>query len=188
MSTDSKPSPLDSMIANMLEKTGKSLHEWVALLGPVGERKHGELMKVLKGEHGLTHGYANLVAHTARDSMPTSDNPEDPVAAQYAGKEALKPVYDRLVELVATFGDDVEIAPKKAYVSLRRAKQFALIQPTTKTCLDIGIKLKDVEPAGRLEASGSFNAMVTHRVRTASVDDIDTEVQSWLKAAYDAAG
>lgn len=188
MSTDNKPSPLDNMIANMPEKTGKSLQEWVALLGPVGARKHGELMKVLKGEHGLTHGYANLVAHTARDSLPSNDKADDPVAAQYAGKEALKPVYDRLVELVQAFGDDVEIAPKKAYVSLRRAKQFALIQPTTKTRVDIGIKLKDTAPTDRLEASGSFNSMVTHRVRTSGIDDLDAELSAWLKAAYDAAG
>jgi len=188
MSTDNKASPLDNMIANMPEKTGKSLQEWVALLGLVGARKHGELMTVLKGEHGLTHGYANLVAHTARDSLPSNNTADDPVAAQYAGKETLKPVYDRLVELVRAFGDDVEIAPKKAYVSLRRAKQFALVQPTTKTRVDIGIKLKDTAPTDRLEASGSFNSMVTHRVRTSGIDDLDAELHAWLKAAYDAAG
>ena len=71
---------------------------------------------------------------------------------------------------------------------MRRAKQFALVQPTTKTRVDIGIKLKGVEPEGRLEASGSFNAMVTHRVRTSSVEDIDDELKTWLQAAYDAAG
>jgi len=187
MSTDSKPSALESMIANMPEKTGKTLEEWVAVLGPVGERKHGELMKQLKGEHGLSHGYANLVVHTARDSL-TPEPSDDPVAAQYRGKEALKPVYEALIKLVQGFGDDVGIAPKKAYVSLRRAKQFALLQPSTKSRLDVGIKLKDVEPAGRLEASGSFNAMVTHRVRTSSLDDIDADLKAWLKAAYDAAG
>jgi hypothetical protein len=187
MSTDSKPSALESMIANMPEKTGKTLEEWVAVLGPVGERKHGELMKQLKGEHGLSHGYANLVVHTARDSL-TPEPSDDPVAAQYGGKEALKPVYEALIKLVQGFGDDVGIAPKKAYVSLRRAKQFALLQPSTKSRLDVGIKLKDVEPAGRLEASGSFNAMVTHRVRTTNLDDIDADLKAWLKAAYDAAG
>ena len=187
MSTDTKPSALESMIANMPEKTGKSLDEWVALLGPVGDRKHGELLKQLKGEHGLSHGYANLVAHTARDSL-SNDQPDDPVAAQYNGKETLKPVYQALIKLVQGFGNDVEIAPKKAYVSLRRAKQFALLQPSTKSRLDVGIKLKDVEPEGHLEASGSFNAMVTHRVRTSSLDDIDADLKAWLKAAYDAAG
>ncbi len=188
MSTDTQPSPLDNMIANMPEKTGKSLEQWIALLGPVGGRKHGELMKVLKGEHGMSHGFANLVAHTARDNMQVAAKPDAPVVAQYSGKETLKPVYDALITAVSAFGSDVEIAPKKAYVSLRRAKQFALVQPTTKTRVDVGIKLKGVEATDRLESSGSFNSMVTHRVRTASVEDIDAELKAWLKAAYDKAG
>ena len=55
-------------------------------------------------------------------------------------------------------------------MSLRRSKQFGLIQPTTATRVDVGLVLKGVAPAGRLEASGSFNAMVTHRVRVANVE------------------
>ena len=82
------------------------------------------------------------------------------------------------------FGKDVEFAPKKAYVSLRRSKQFALVQPSTKTRVDLGIKLKDVRPAGRLEKSGSFNTMVSHRVRLEKPADVDKEVKAWLKQAY----
>jgi predicted transport protein len=89
---------------------------------------------------------------------------------------------------VAKLGKDVEVAPKKAYVSLRRAKQFALIQPSTKTRVDVGIQLKDAAPSGRLEASGSFNSMVSHRVRVGAVGEVDKELVGWLKEAYEAAG
>jgi hypothetical protein len=85
---------------------------------------------------------------------------------------------------VESFGPDVEIAPKKANVSVRRSKQFALIQPTTRTRIDVGLILKGVEPSGRLEASGSFNAMFTHRVRVETVADINGELKRWLKQAY----
>ena len=100
----------------------------------------------------------------------------------------MRPVYDAIVEAVSGFGGDVELAPKKAYVSLRRAKQFALVQPSTKTRVDVGINLKDVPADGRLEASGSFNAMVSHRVRLSSPDDVDAELLAWLCMAYDRAG
>jgi predicted transport protein len=114
---------------------------------------------------------------------------DDLVAAQYAGdKAALKPIYDKVMKAVQGFGADLEVAPKKGYVSLRRKKQFALVQPSTKTRLDLGINLKGKPPAGRLEASGSFNAMVSHRVRLESVNDVDAEVVGWLKQAFDAAG
>ena len=102
-------------------------------------------------------------------------------------KSGLKPIYDKLIEVVTRFGRDVEIAPKKAYISLRRTKQFALLQPSTSTRLDMGLILKGVRPSGRLEASGSFNAMFTHRVRMTNEADVDTEVKRWLKQAYDEA-
>jgi hypothetical protein len=87
---------------------------------------------------------------------------------------------------VHKFGKDVEISPKKAYVSLRRNKQFALVQPTTATRVDVGINLKGTAPTQRLESSGSFNAMVSHRVRVANTAEVDSELLGWLKKAYEA--
>ena len=85
------------------------------------------------------------------------------------------------------FGGDVEVAPKKAYVSLRRNKQFAIVQPSTAARLDVGLNLKGTAPAGRLELSGSFNSMVSHRIRLDSSQGVDKELIGWLKAAYDQA-
>jgi hypothetical protein len=177
-----------SMFANLPGATGKDLAEWIALVRASGLAKHGEIVKHLKAEHGVTHGYANLIAHQARAADTGGAPDDDPVAAQYDGaKAALRPIYDRVVAAVGEFGDDVELAPKKAYVSLRRSKQFALVQPSTKTRVDIGINLKGSPPSDRLEASGSFNAMVSHRVRVTSPDEIDEELLGWLRAAYDSA-
>lgn len=47
--------------------------------------------------------------------------------------------------------------------------------------LDVRLVLKGVEPKGRLEASGSFNAMVTHWVRVESKAEVDGELLGWLK-------
>jgi hypothetical protein len=91
-----------------------------------------------------------------------------------------------LLAAVHKFGTDVQVSPKKAYVSLRRSKQFAIIQPSTATRLDVGINLKGTAPTPRLEASGSFNAMVSHRVRVSKLGEVDKELLGWLKAAYKA--
>jgi hypothetical protein len=177
------------MIANLREKTGKTLAEWQAIVRAAGLTKHGEIMKLLKGDHGVTHGYANQIALNTLKSedAPASGSP-GLIDAQYAGaKASLRPLYDTLASMVAAFGNDVELSPKKAYVSLRRSKQFGIIQPSTATRLDVGLVLKGVKPAGRLEASGSFNAMVTHRVRLAGPEDLDAELIGWLRQAYDEA-
>jgi hypothetical protein len=181
---------METMTANLAGKTGKNLDQWRALAQQSGRAKHGELVAYLKSEHGLTHGYANLVAHSTlrSDAVSLAASGEDLVGLQYSGaKAALRPIYDRLASAIAKFGPDVEISPKKGYVSLRRSKQFGLIQPSTATRLDVGINLKGVAPSGRLEAAGSFNAMVSHRVRLAAPSEVDAELLGWLRRAYDAA-
>ncbi len=178
-----------AMVRNLREKTGKSMAQWLKIAKGSKLSKHGEITKFLKSEHGMTHGYANLVAHellTASAGGPSGA--ADLVEQQYAGgKEPLRPIYDALIKAAQKLGKDVEIAPKKAYVSLRRNKQFALIQPSTKTRVDVGINLKGTKPTRRLEASGSFNAMVSHRVRVEAKTEVDKELIGWLKAAYSSA-
>lgn len=182
-----------AMIANLPEKTGKSLDEWLKIIAMTNLAKHGQIVKHLKGEHGVTHGFANLIAHHALRAASLEPAPaeEDLVAAQYAGAKAgLRPIYEAILQRAQGFGKDVEIAPKKTYVSFRRAKQFALVQPSTKTRVDVGIQLKGTEladgaPSDRLEPSGSFNAMVSHRVRLTEVGDVDAELTGWLRTAYE---
>jgi predicted transport protein len=178
-----------NMVKNLEEKTGKSLAEWVKLAQSSGYTKHGAIVAHLKSKHGLGHGYANMVTHEALSgSMTAPAAGGDLVADQYAGeKSALRPLYDKLIAAVQKLGKDVEVSPKKTYVSLRRSKQFAIVQPSTKTRLDVGLNLKGTPAKGRLEASGSFNAMLTHRVRLEKAADIDKELLGWLKQAYEGA-
>lgn len=186
--TSSVDDQIRKMEANILAKTGRTSSYWVRKAKEQKLEKHGEIVRFLKTEHGITHGYANLIAMQTLQTAAAYQEDDDLLAAQYSGaKEPLKPIYDKLIKEISKFGKDVEVAPKKAYVSLRRKKQFALIQPSTKTRVDVGINLKGKEPTGRLEASGSFNAMVSHRVRLESVKDADAELLAWLKEAYQAA-
>ena len=174
-----------SMIQNIEAKTGKTLEQWIKIIGSTAHEKHGQIVKFLKAEHGVTHGFASLIAHMKLKGGSLDDDGDSLVEDQYSGaKAALRPIYDALVDVVKSFGDDVTIAPKKSYVSLRRSKQFALIQPSTKTRIDVGIKLKGIEATDRLELSGSFNAMVSHRVRVTDRSQVDAELAGWLESAY----
>ena len=176
-----------NMIANLEAKTGKSLDSWIAAVRASGHEKHKAVVDWLKAEHGLGHGYANMVAHKTFASDAGSSEDEALVEAMFAGpKAAMRPVYDRVAAIIEGL-DGASFAPKKGYVSFRRAKQFGLAQPSTKDRLDLGLNLKGVEPAGRLEASGSFNAMVSHRVRLASPEEVDAQVQAWIRQAWEGA-
>lgn len=176
-----------TMKANIKDKTGKPLAAWLRIIKSSKLAKHGEIVKLLKSKHGVTHGFANMIAHEQLSGGKT-ESADGLIDQQYSGAKAeLRPIYDALMGVVQKLGKDVEIAPKKAYVSLRRNKQFALIQPSTKDRVDVGINLKGTKPTDRLEKSGSFNSMVSHRVRVTDKKQVNAELKKWLKAAYDSA-
>ncbi len=182
-------SQLDTMINNMPEKTGKALTEWYTVLAAAGLSKHGDIMKLLKGDYSVSHGFANTISSLYRQQLeggPPAE--EDLVAAQYKGAKAdLKPIYDAVIAVVNQFGSDVELAPKKSYVSVRRSKQFAIVKAATKTRVDLGLNLKGVEPEGRLEGGKVFSGMCTHKVALTAVDQLDDAVIGWLRQAYEMA-
>ena len=173
---------LQTMIENMPEKTGKSLDEWKTILKDKAFSKHSEGVKFLKSEHGVTHGFANTIVSLSKEENNTS---EDLVTAQYVGKENLKPIYNGLITYVNSLGNDVTITPKKGSVSIIRKRQFILIKPATNTRIDLGFKLKDKPTTERLENSGPFGTMCTHRVRLTSESEIDNELKAWVSEAYE---
>lgn len=177
-----------TMVENLHKNTGKSLDQWVQIVHKASLEKHGEIIKFLKEQHAFTHGFANLVAHKSRGSdAGSAENQDDLIQDQYKGKEHFMPLYDKLIAHITQFGPDVEIAPKKSYVSLRRKKQFAILQPTTKTRFEININLKGQEPIGKLEAITAANAMCSHKMNLTGESDLNEEVLSWIKKAYEMA-
>ena len=176
--------PNQSLIFDLPRNTGRSLDEWFAVLEKTDLQKHTELMNHLKQEHGVSHGFANAIVLHYRDrGSPTVG--EDPVAGQYAGAKAgLRPVYDAVVQAVTAFGEDVEIAPKRTGVSLRRGKQFAVVEAASSKRVQLGVQLKG-EPTTERLLTG--NAMCSHKVNLTSPDDVDDDVVGWLRSAYERA-
>ena len=174
------------MRENIESRTGKTFALWIDIARKLGTTHHADVVAYLKSAGPMSHGYANRIAHDAR--RPDVIAEEDPIDALFAGaKVNLRPFYAAITKTVGTFGHDIDIARKKTCVSLRRGKQFALLEPSTPTRLDIGLNLPGVAPAGRLESAGTWNGMVSHRVRIARIEDFDLEVKRWLKQAYDLA-
>ncbi len=189
MSTDKLDKAAQTQIDNIEKSTGKKLDQWSKIINKSGFEKHGELVKYLKEKHAFTHGNANMLVHYAKKSHAgAAENSDDLITDQYKGKENLKPWYDKIMMAVNKFGKDVEVAPKKAYVSLRRKKQFAIIQPSTKDRLDIGLNIKGVTASGIVEEGKKWNAMCTHRIRVEDAKIINKDLTNWIKQAYDQAG
>lgn len=113
----------------------------------------------------------------------------DPIAAQYAGaKAALRPIYDALIAAARALGDDVTTGVRQSYVTLQRGNSFAAVAPTTRTRVDLALKLKGVPAAGRLEENtGVGGGALTHKIALSGVDEVDAQVREWLRMAYEGA-
>jgi hypothetical protein len=183
-----------TQLGNIQKKTGKSLAELHAALAASGAVKHGEKRSWLMQHFGLGHGDANTVVHVV-DNPPAGlgDAPAaaagagDPLDAIYAGpKAALRPVHDAVLRMVEAMGD-FEVAPKKAYVSLRRKKQFATVGPATRDLVEIGLNFKGYSATPRLRLLPP-GGMCQASLRIGSTAEVDAELQGWLRQAFDAAG
>lgn len=179
---------LQTQITNIQERTGKSLDELFAVLRASGLEKHGQLRDTLEADLGMGHGDANTVVHLFRQqAAPAPSSGADPLDGIYAGSKAdLRPIHEAIVERVATFGT-FEVAPKKAYVSLRRKKQFAMVGPATKTQVEVGLNMKDVAGTDRL-VEQKPGGMCQYKVRLSDPAEVDEELLGWLRTAYDRAG
>ena len=127
---------LQSQLRNIEATYGRSIDDWIELIRVSGLTRHGEIVAMLKTDYGLSHGAANRVALVALDALqPKADGGHD--GPTDAAKPSLMPIHARLMEAVHRLGSDVEVAPKKGYLSLRRRKQFAMLKPAAKH-IDVG--------------------------------------------------
>lgn len=181
-----------TQVKNIQAKTGKTLAELHALLATSGLSKHGEKRAWLMAQLGLGYGDANTVVHFEGKPLPELGAPAaepaagDALDAIYAGNKALlRPLHEALMAKLAALGS-FEVAPKKAYVSLRRSKQFAMVGPATAKQIEIGLNCKTLPEHPRLKAEKP-GGMCQATTRIEGEAQIDAELMGWLKAAYDAA-
>ena len=182
-----------TQLKNIESKTGKTIVELRAFIKGTGLTKHGEIRGMLMQKFGLGYGDANSLVHFALQSDAQSAveasgaSIADVVGQIYAGSKAeLRPIHDQLMSAVTKFGP-FETVPKRGYVSLRRKKQFAMIGPTTKSRVQVGLNMKGVKATPRLlqVPPGGMCQYTIHLTRSA---EVDKELIAWIRQAYDSSG
>ncbi len=175
-------------IANLQKNTGKSLDEWIALVKKHGPSTESESAAWLKKEHKLGTNIAVWIAERAEGKRGAEDyDPEALVSDMFTGKKAnLFPLYEKLLELGFSLGDDVKACPCKTIVPLYRNHVFAEIKPATNSRIDLGFALKDTKAEGRLVDTDGLakGDRISHRIAITQESDIDPEVVRWLRQAY----
>ncbi len=179
-----------AIVGNLLEKTGRSVRQWAELVrskAPAGSRK--ERIAWLQREHALGHGQAaTIVDWVDRPELFEEPDAATLVASMLKGKELIHSILTRLTSVIEELGDDVKVEPRQTYIAFSRVRQFAMLQPSTPTRLDVGLVLPEVAETPRLRPAGSFGSgRISHRVSLAHEDEVDAELTGWLRDAYDVA-
>ena len=149
----------------------------------------------LKEKYKIGGNTASWLAERA-DGQPTWDESEEVylamvpkyVEAMFAdAKEALLPLYHKLLEIGRSLGPDVKFCPCKTIVPFYRNHVFAQVNPSTRTRIDFGLALGGIKAVGKLIDTGGFakKDRITHRLAITHLDDIDAELKRWLKMAYE---
>jgi len=184
-------------LAELKEKTGRSMEEWLALVKKEGPEDEKSRREWLKTKHKIAPNSAWWIAERAEGKGGNEDTPEVYLKAavryveeQYAGpKEKLRPIFDELLTLGKSMGGDVKACPCKTIVPLYRNHVFAQIKPTTNSRIDLGFALthyKGKLPKRLIDTGGlAKKDRITHRIEITAEEQIDGEVKKWLKTAYD---
>ena len=159
--------------------------------GPATEK---ERHAWLKAEHGLGMNYAGWIAE---HSVGKGDdgNPEtylkqakEFVESMYSGaKEPLRPIFNELLTLGRSLGNDVKVCP---------VQDDRAAVPQTRFCADQTDYTDTNRPGTGAQGHQSAKAAhryrrlakkdrITHRIEITSLKDIDAEVKKWLKTAYE---
>ena len=113
------------------------------------------------------------------------DDPDALIEGQYADRPQLRPILDAVLAVLPGLGP-LTVQARRTLVTLftpRRA--FAAVRATTKSRVDLGLRLDDARPRGRLLAAGNVGGGgVTVRVALGRPEDVDDEVRDLMRRAY----
>jgi hypothetical protein len=178
----------DSIAARLVRQSGHDLAWWNARIGAQTGLDDEPSLRRWLTEMGVT-GYQQMLLVMERFGYPDYllASADELLDGQYHDRPQLRPILDAVVAVAGSFGA-IDVQARKTYTALLTPRRtFAAVRPTTRTRVDLALRLDGVEPEGRLlngrnTAGGGLNL----RVVLTSVDDLDDEAVELLRRAYDA--
>jgi Family of unknown function (DUF5990)/Domain of unknown function (DUF5655) len=168
----------------LLTRTGADVQAWKRRAADAGIADEQALRSWLAGQ-GVT-GYAQALLVWEGFGYPDfmTAGADELIEAQYADRPQLRPVFDAVLAALPALGQ-VTVQARKTLVSLVGPRRtFAVVQATTKSRVDLGLRLDNSKPGGRLLAARDIGA-ANLRIALTGPGDIDDEVLGWLRRAYD---
>jgi len=177
-----------SIAERLVRQTGHDIAWWNERIAVEPDLGDEAALRRWLTKVGVT-GYQQMLLVMERFGYPDYllASADDLIEGQYRDRAQLRPILDAAVAAATTFGP-VDIQARKTYTTLITPRRsFAAVRPTTKSRVDLVLRLDGTDPGGRLldgrnTAGGGLNLRIPLR----SVDDLDDEAVELLRRAYQA--
>src|SRR5258708_22742192 len=176
--------------ARLLEsRTGQGVAAWnerIAAGAPQNRAGEPALRRWLSAEGVTGYAQALLVWETFGYPGFVVAGAEELIDRQYADRPQLRPVFDAVLAALPALPGPVTVQARGTLVSLVSPRRtFAVLKPTTKSRVDLGLRLDTVkQPEGRLLPARD-TGQATVRIALTTPGEVDDEVRNWLAIAYD---
>ena len=173
-----------SLQASLERDTGKTLAQWVAIARTCPESGHRARLKWLKDNHGLLQNHGSHVLSEAFESAMSWQEPEKLIAALWV--DPASTAIFHAVDVAARATGDVIQGPRKAYTAWSRNFQFAAARPVKGGKLMLGLAATaDASPRLETPKNESWSERLQARTLLSSPGEVDPEIMSLLKAAWE---
>lgn len=169
------------------EQTGKSFDQWLGLVKTSGLTKQMEILNWLKKEHQLNHMQSQFVAGIyLNNGKPVYQNEDTLLENQFAKCEAMRPLFDDILNKVLNNFPGTQLIPKKTYLSFTAVKEFAAVNIKPKE-IRLGMDLGDFPFNDHVQKSKLTGAMprISHMIIITETNQFDQQVSDYLKQSYD---
>jgi hypothetical protein len=190
--TESAPESWQEMrewCARLLEsRTGQGVAAWNERIaaGTLQNRADERALRTWLSAEGVT-GYAQALLVWETFGYPgfLVADAEELICKQYADRPQLRPVFDAVLEALPALPGPVTVQARGTLVSLVSPRRtFAVLRPTTKSRVDLGLRLDTTQPEGRIRPARDLG-QATVRIPLVTPGDVDDEVRALLAKAYD---
>ena len=174
-----------AFVEGLEASTGKRLKEWMTIMDQVGLSKHNEMLAHMKKEHGFNHMQANFLTYIHKnDGKPVYSSGDDATAALFAKKEAWRPIYDKLADLISSNVADTQFIPKKGYMSISGKREYAVARIMTKE-IRVGMDLGEKPFDDYVQKGKGLGAMprISHMVVVKEEADLNGDLVALLQEA-----
>jgi len=168
------------------EKTGRSLKEWLSLVGTSGIQKRNDVQDWLKKEQGLNHMQSQfIVGIYLNNGNPVYMDETNLLGSHFAKCPGMRMLFDEISTKIISLFHDTQLVPKKTYLSFTATREFVAINIMPNE-IRLGLDLGDMPFDNIIQKSRLKGPMprISHMVTITEINQFDQKFTNLIEESY----